>query len=55
MSAWIESNEQEVKNIEKSFEDNFVGNESENTEFKKLDDSEQYLKILGTKQHYLIY
>jgi hypothetical protein len=48
MSAWIEENGQEVKDIEKSFEDDFVASDlSENKEFKKLDDHEQYLKILG--------
>jgi hypothetical protein len=45
MSAWIEKEGQEHQNIEKEFEDNFVTSQ----EFKKLDDSEEYLKLLGNK------
>lgn len=48
MSAWIEENV-EVKDTEKSFEDNFVAPDcSQSKEFKKLDDHEEYLKILGS-------
>lgn len=43
MSAWLE--EQDFKNIDKTFEDNFVSVETE--QFKKLEDSESYLQVLG--------
>lgn len=46
MSAWIEEEEgQDQRDIEATFEDNFVS--EENKEFQKLDDSDQYLQILG--------
>lgn len=46
MSAWIEEEEgQDQREIEATFEDNFVS--EENKEFQKLDDSDQYLQILG--------
>lgn len=46
MSAWIKEEEgQEYQNIEKEFEDNFVTTES--SDFQKLEDSDEYLKILG--------
>lgn len=48
MSAWIGENGQELKDTEKSFEDNFVASDCNNSkEFQKLDDHEQYLEILG--------
>lgn len=47
MSAWIEEGQEEkIKDIDKKFEDNFAPPQSEN-EFRKLEDSENYLKILG--------
>lgn len=48
MSAWIEKAQDEASNdSEKKFEDNFVSSES-SKEFKKLEDSEQYLHNLGS-------
>lgn len=44
-SAWVESEDNIVTDVEKAFEDNFVANQ--NGDFKKLDDSEDYLKLLG--------
>lgn len=47
MSAWVEgSQEENINDIDKSFEDNFVSPESEN-DFHKLEDSDDYLKLLG--------
>lgn len=47
MSAWVEgSQEENINDIDKSFEDNFVSPESEN-DFQKLEDSDDYLKLLG--------
>lgn len=46
MSAWdAGSQEEKIEDVEKKFEDNFVT--SENRDFQKLEDSEQYLKNLG--------
>lgn len=46
MSAWVEgARDEDIKEGEKVFEDNFVSEDQAN--FKKLDDSEQYLRILG--------
>lgn len=45
MSAWVESEDNIQTDVEKSFEDNFVAKESSN--FTPLNDSEEYLKILG--------
>lgn len=42
MSAWAEQEGQQIKDSERKFEDNFVSKE-----FQKLDDSEEYLKVLG--------
>lgn len=51
MSAWVEEGqEQVISNIDKTFEDNFVSPEShkeQSSEFKKLSDSDDYLKLLG--------
>ncbi|KAG5676131.1 hypothetical protein PVAND_005982 [Polypedilum vanderplanki] len=44
MSAWAEVEGSEIKESERKFEDNFVSKE-----FKKLDDSEEYLKILENR------
>lgn len=45
-SAWIDVNEeQNIKDIDKKFEDNFVTVESE--KFDRLEDSDSYLKLLG--------
>lgn len=41
-SAWIEGSVEDIKDSDKKFEDNFV-----TTEFQKLEDSENYLEILG--------
>lgn len=47
MSAWVEGVEGEtVQDIEKQFEDNFVSPENQK-EFEKLEDSDDYLKLLG--------
>lgn len=46
-SAWIESDQAEVKDIEKKFEDNFVSEKETFGNFQKLEDSDDYLKILG--------
>jgi hypothetical protein len=47
--AWKDTNERiDFKDSEKKFEDNFVSIETE--EFKKLDDSSDYIKILGKFQ-----
>lgn len=48
MSAWVESTQEDTdqedpNNVEKAFEDDFVAKE----DFQKLDDSDDYLKILG--------
>lgn len=45
MSAWVESTQEDTNNVEKAFEDDFVAKEKE--DFQKLDDSDDYLKILG--------
>lgn len=44
-SAWVESEDNIVTDVEKAFEDNFVAKQS--GDFKKLDDSETYLQLLG--------
>lgn len=50
-SAWIDSSEQQdIKDIEKKFEDDFVSGgtrEIESKKLEKLSDSEDYLRILG--------
>ena len=47
MSAWTESDQViKINDIDKKFEDDFAPPQSEN-EFKKLDDSDDYLKLLG--------
>lgn len=49
MSAWSEGDQEEqINDIDKQFEDNFVA--ADNREFRKLEDSEQYLQNLGLKQ-----
>lgn len=51
MSAWVDSSQEEnIHNIEKAFEDNFVSKESKSEsdkDFQKLEDSDAYLKLLG--------
>lgn len=48
MSAWIgEAQDEAINDSEKKFEDDFVSSES-SKEFKKLEDSEQYLHNLGS-------
>lgn len=45
MSAWVEGTQEEnITNIDKTFEDNFV---SPRSDFQKLEDSSEYLKLLG--------
>lgn len=47
MSAWTECvQEDNIKGIDKEFEDNFAPPES-SSDFKKLEDSDDYLKVLG--------
>lgn len=49
MSAWVESEGETVPDIEKKFEDNFVSSSESQSSFSKLEDSDDYLKILGEK------
>lgn len=44
-SAWVESEDNIVTDVEKAFEDNFVARQS--GDFEKLEDSDEYLKLLG--------
>lgn len=43
-SAWVESEDNIVTDVEKAFEDNFA---NQSGDFKKLEDSDEYLKLLG--------
>lgn len=46
MSAWIEGDrEEKIKDIDKKFEDDFAPQNDKS--FQKLDDSADYLKLLG--------
>jgi hypothetical protein len=49
MSAWAEIDQEENKDIEKGFEDNFVSSDSKNqlNKFERLEDSDKYLQALG--------
>lgn len=53
MSAWAEGAQEEgIGDGDKTFEDNFVSPEIKletTAEFKRLEDSEQYLQTLGKK------
>lgn len=56
-NAWLDeiNNEDDIKDCEKKFEDNFVPEEANSIkEFQKLDDSEEYLSKLGKFRFLLI-
>lgn len=47
MSAWVESGQEEkINDTDKKFEDDFAPPQSDK-DFKKLEDSDDYLKLLG--------
>lgn len=56
MSAWIEEGqEQAISETDKVFEDNFVSSEiDKQSNFKKLEDSDDYLKLLGKSPELLL-